>query len=279
MERLSKPYLSSNVVAVYLCISLSALSFAQEILQGPNDTTVFLKQSAVFTCETDGGLSGWSLNGTILEDLSPEIHGDLKVSTLNTAQGSRVENLTIPARAKFNGTRVQCLVIVFGSPSVDSQSAYLKIQGRLQAIQGLSTTKNTTSLTLSWTAPFSLDVTGSDPDIWYSVLIYNVTDENNPTAILFTDCINITETHCIFSPDYTSPCHVYNLSVIPLNGAGQGEGTELTSSLYYDYPIFDHRYLIHSGANVTVFKGRGNVFRILITAPLFLETAGMDMYG
>ncbi|CAI8019347.1 hypothetical protein GBAR_LOCUS11635 [Geodia barretti] len=268
MERL--PYLSSNV---YLFISLSALSFAQEILQGPNSTTVFLNQSAVFTCETDRGLAGWRLNGTILEDLSPEIHDDLEVSTLNTAQGSRVENLTIRARAEYNGTRVQCLVIVFGSPSVNSRSANLKIQGRLQAIRGLSATKNTTSLTISWTAPFSLDVTGSDPDIWYSVLIYNVTDENNPTAILCTDCINITETHYTFSPDYTSPCHVYNLSVIPLNGAGQGEGTDLTSSLY-DYPIFDHRYLIRSGANVTVFKfPGGNVFRILITAPLFLESA------
>ncbi|CAI8033368.1 hypothetical protein GBAR_LOCUS18821, partial [Geodia barretti] len=61
------------------------------------------------------------------------------------------------------------------------------------------------------------------PDIWYSVLIYNVTDENNPTAILCTDCINITETHYTFTPDYLSPCHVYNFSVIPLNGAGQGE--------------------------------------------------------
>ena len=84
---------------------------------------------------------------------------------------------------------------------------------------------NASSVTISWTAPFSLDVTGVDPDIWYSVLIYNVTDENNPTAILCTDCINITETHYTFTPDYLSPCHVYNFSVIPVNGAGQGENS------------------------------------------------------
>ncbi|CAI8007193.1 hypothetical protein GBAR_LOCUS5098 [Geodia barretti] len=84
---------------------------------------------------------------------------------------------------------------------------------------------NASSVTISWSAPFSLDVTGVDPDIWYSVLIYNVTDENNPTAILCTDCINITETHYTFTPDYLSPCHVYNFSVIPLNGAGQGESS------------------------------------------------------
>ena len=87
----------------------------------------------------------------------------------------------------------------------------------------LRASSNVSSVTISWTAPFSLDVTGVDPDIWYSVLIYNVTDENNPTAILCTDCINITETHYTFTPDYLSPCHVYNFSVIPVNGAGQGE--------------------------------------------------------
>ena len=84
---------------------------------------------------------------------------------------------------------------------------------------------NAESVTISWSAPFSLNVTGVDPDIWYSVLIYNVTDENNPTVILCTDCINITETHYTFTPDYISPCHVYNFSVISLNGAGQGESS------------------------------------------------------
>ncbi|CAI8051932.1 hypothetical protein GBAR_LOCUS28410, partial [Geodia barretti] len=95
----------------------------------------------------------------------------------------------------------------------------------LTAVGGLRVTSNASSVTISWSAPFSLDVTGVDPDIWYSVLIYNVTDENNPTAILCTDCINITETHYTFTPDYLSPCHVYNFSVIPLNGAGQGESS------------------------------------------------------
>ena len=97
--------------------------------------------------------------------------------------------------------------------------------GLLSKVVELKATSNVSSVTISWTAPFSLDVTGVDPDIWYSVLIYNVTDENNPTAILCTDCINITETHYTFTPDYLSPCHVYNFSVIPVNGAGQGESS------------------------------------------------------
>ena len=63
--------------------------------------------------------------------------------------------------------------------------------------------------------------------------MYNVTDENNPTAILCTDCINITETHYTFTPDYLSPCHVYNFSVIPVNGAGQGESSGNATGYIY----------------------------------------------
>ena len=97
--------------------------------------------------------------------------------------------------------------------------------GPLPEVSHVQLNSNTSSITISWTAPFSLDIIGVDPDIWYSVLIYNVTDENNPTAILCTDCSNITETHYTFTPDYLSPCHVYNFSVIPVNGAGQGESS------------------------------------------------------
>ena len=99
-----------------------------DILQAPENVTVFLGQSAVFTCQTDGGLSGWRINGTLLEDLPPEIVSDLDISESNTAEGSRVEVLTISARAKYNGTRVQCLVLGFGG-SAESENAILKIQG------------------------------------------------------------------------------------------------------------------------------------------------------
>ena len=101
----------------------------------------------------------------------------------------------------------------------------IKITGPVSAVGDLKVTESSTSIKISWTAPFSLDVTGVDPDIWYSVLLYNVTDENNPTAILCTDCINITETHYTFTPDHPSPCHAYHFTVIPFNGAGKGESS------------------------------------------------------
>ncbi|CAI8033360.1 hypothetical protein GBAR_LOCUS18819, partial [Geodia barretti] len=128
----------------------------------------------------------------------PDIRIDLVVSEIITPEGTTVETLTIPARAQYNGTRVQCVSVIFGVSFAESDNATLTIQGPLSAVGDLRATSNADSVTISWSAPFSLDVTGVDPDIWYSVLIYNVTDENNPTAILCTDCINITETHYTF---------------------------------------------------------------------------------
>ena len=129
------------------------------------------------------------------------------------------------------------------------------LTGLLSLVVNLNTASSTSSITVSWSAPFSLDVTGVDPDIWYSVLIYNVTDEENPTAVLCTDCHNLTQTHYIFSPDYPSPCHKYTFTVIPYNGAGQGErsqnvigyiiNSELgVSSVFYPI-VCMHRKCVH----------------------------------
>ena len=66
-----------------------------------------------------------------------------------------------------------------------------------------------------------------NPDIWYTVLIYeyNVDDKTSPTAVRFncTDCTDIVDTSYTFTPDYPSPCVQYFFTVIPYNGAGEGE--------------------------------------------------------
>ena len=83
----------------------------------------------MFTCETDGDFSGWKINGTLLQDLPPEIESDVMVSGTNTPEGTRVESLTIPARAEYNGTKIQCLVQKFGGGSAESENVTLNIQG------------------------------------------------------------------------------------------------------------------------------------------------------
>ena len=85
----------------------------------------------MFTCETVGGVPGWRVDGKLLQSLPPEIRSDLLISPTNTDEGTVVEELTIPARAEYNGTRVQCLVGIFGGSSDESENATLRIQGNI----------------------------------------------------------------------------------------------------------------------------------------------------
>ena len=100
------------------------------ILDPPSNLTVFIDQSAVFTCETDGGLPGWRVNGTLLQDLPPDIRSDLVVLETNTDEGSTLEQITIPARAEYNTTKIQCLALAVAfSGSEESENATIIIQG------------------------------------------------------------------------------------------------------------------------------------------------------
>ena len=95
---------------------------------------MFLDQSAVFTCEIRGEATTWKVNGTTWQNLPPEIRCDLERVETNTPEGSIVVVLTIPARAEYNGTKVQCLVVIFGGSSDESENVTLKIQGRSNTI-------------------------------------------------------------------------------------------------------------------------------------------------
>ena len=103
---------------------------------------------------------------------------------------------------------------------------FVIIIGALASVENIILKKNIDSINISWSAPFSLDVSGVDPDIWYTVVISNVTDENRPSAVPCADCHNFTQTHYIFSPHFPSPCHKYNFTLIPQNGVGNGTWTE-----------------------------------------------------
>ena len=82
------------------------------------------------------------------------------------------------------------------------------------------------SILLFWNPPFSLDVSEMDPDIWYTVLISNVTDEYNLVNIICVNCHNITQQHYNFTTANPSPCHKYSFEVVPLNGVGEGRRSE-----------------------------------------------------
>ena len=112
------------------------------------------------------------------------------------------------------------------------------------------------SITISWSVPFSLDVPGDTLGIWYTVTIYNNMTDN-------TEYIhNILDTNYIFTPDYPSPCHMYIFTIIPFNEVGQGQSSEgVTDSELREHDVsccteacrtLYHKYCIHAYTITTV---------------------------
>ena len=103
--------------------------FVLVILSHPDDRTVFLDDSAFFSCLTrDSPATHWRLNETDYDDLPSQMQDDLVISTIPATLSVLIE-LSIPARAEYNGTRVQCVAESDDGDSVDSDTATLRIQG------------------------------------------------------------------------------------------------------------------------------------------------------
>ena len=122
---------TQHTVNCVVCDAVCLLLFSHaEILVAPESRVVFLDQSAVFTCETVGGAPVWVVNGTQREVHPAEMRRDLVVTETITDNDTTLENLTIPARAEYNGTRVQCFVgLYYGGSTVQSGNATMTIQG------------------------------------------------------------------------------------------------------------------------------------------------------
>ena len=97
--------------------------------------------------------------------------------------------------------------------------------GLLSAVDSLSLTVQNSTISLTWTAPFTLDITGVDPDITYCVGVVNPTS----SSILHSQC-GITETEYEYPIPPDSACHDHMVTVTPVNPAGNGTSSTLTYS-------------------------------------------------
>lgn len=100
-----------------------------DILVSPQNTTVFLNQPAVVSCETSGAdFMIWRINGTSIPNLPPEIRSDLESE--NEGDNERdVFTLTITGRVTYNTTTVQCVIGRIGGDIIESENAIIRIQG------------------------------------------------------------------------------------------------------------------------------------------------------
>ena len=95
--------------------------------------------------------------------------------------------------------------------------------GLLDAVSNLKSESLGPVIHLTWDAPFSLDITGVDHDIWYRV---DITVDNDPfnnssgTVPFNTYFVNAPEFN--FTSNNTSTSVIYHFQITPLNGAGNG---------------------------------------------------------
>ena len=95
-------------------------------------------------------------------------------------------------------------------------------------LQGVTSLERNAS-TLSWVAPFSLDLTGVDPDIVYCVEVYNITCGRRD--LIISNC-NVTETSYSDTSGYMAPSgYIYEYTVTPRsNVEGASNGTNVTAT-------------------------------------------------
>ena len=98
----------------------------------------------------------------------------------------------------------------------------LYFSGKPAAVSNLTSANLTDLICLTWDTPFTLDITGVDPDISYCVDIRAVTNDTDSTPLptnysVYTPKFN-------FTMDYpnTSTSVIYEFRVAPWNGAGAG---------------------------------------------------------
>ena len=90
--------------------------------------------------------------------------------------------------------------------------------GLLAAVGSLEAYPRQTFILLTWTPPFSLDLTGIDPDVFYYVEVYNI----STGGTLFINSYKVLESDFNFTLPSPSPCDQFEFRVIPANGAGNG---------------------------------------------------------
>ena len=83
----------------------------------------------MFLCDASGGdYILWRVNGTSSNDLPSEILNDLDINPDGIIVSGLV-TLSIPGRAVYNGTTVQCVTGDIGGDPVESEIVTLTIQG------------------------------------------------------------------------------------------------------------------------------------------------------
>ena len=103
----------------------------------------------------------------------------------------------------------------------------LFLAGRLGAPVRLQLVASRQSINLYWSDPFTLNITGTEPDI-LNHTIYYVNNLN--TDLKFS--VNVTGSNFTFKPEDPDPCHVYLFQVSAWSISGEGQRSEVVEASF-----------------------------------------------
>lgn len=172
-----------------------------------------------FTCVTRlSNFLTFLVNGTNPTTTTRQTRG-IQITVLNTTFAS----LIIESTRRNNNTEIRCVSFMpDDSTATPSSVSRLLIQGTLYApplqITALSSPAN--SLRLSWSAPFTLDISNQEPDITYEVCYAFVTGSESPVCSMSEDT----------SYDFVRLSLPLEFMVTPINVAGEGNTSIITHS-------------------------------------------------
>lgn len=116
----------------YVCVesdeSIMQVLYSLEIAISPESAVVFIDSAVEFTCGINLPFFTWNVNGSFFVELNESLRADLK-TVQQTVGNNEMYTLTIPTRAMYNGTVVQCVAGTVEGVSAESQNATLLIQG------------------------------------------------------------------------------------------------------------------------------------------------------
>ena len=180
--------------------------FTSKTVGIPGDNFAF-----ICTDESHTALSvQWLVNGTLLENSR----------LMNVFQEfnniSKTDDLSFDLPLEHNVTTIQC-ISNFVSENVSSETITLLLQGLLSTIEFQTVGVIGTEVSITWTAPFTLDISRVDPDITYCVDVVNSTS----SSIVLSEC-GITVTGFNFSIPIGRVCDNYTFTITPVNLVGNG---------------------------------------------------------
>ena len=171
--------------------------------------------TAVYNCSTNisAVTINWILNKTVS---APTLNASLGVTAPGT--GSPVSSLTIPGLVNpFNNTEVLCYASGPGFGDVSPPPVILRIQGRLEAPNGLTAVQSNDSCCYRfyWSPPFTL------PGV--PILGYNINVTNNNGVVLRVNVSNTMQWE--YCPQEFGN---NNVNIAAVNSVGEGTTANIT---------------------------------------------------